>query len=229
MLADDSPLKSLPVRLDLRQLRLLGGLRFALETAGHTFARLHDRLETWCLANPTPEDPSDLDIPGTMIDAWGFVDAVNRFRDVGSVLYANGHQLSTDYDRYRKIRNHIQHLRSRLQAPEHDERPPYGSLAWVFRRSAALVEGYVLVPGTVHRAKDIPVMRNRLSGTRLDFIELTAFGTTVSLSDTYSSLLAVVSDLEEELREQIADDEDTLGADLLIRLHLPVGGQQGPD
>lgn len=80
MFSDGSPLLSIPVAIDAKQALFLDGMRHAAQIADHAYKRLCLALKENATCNAN-ERSCDRFVP-IFLDAWAFIDAVDRFRSL---------------------------------------------------------------------------------------------------------------------------------------------------
>ena len=138
-----------------------------------------------------------------------------------------------------ELRNPIQHLNTEINnsATHSIVEPVWGSLSWgrIISKDHFLARVYVLLPGSIESHSKFPI-KNILGQTftdTVDLIELSAYGKTISLSDTYKAILNLSKILEHSLEKAFSDKEqfsERLSADLLIILdvkaQLPAEGDK---
>jgi hypothetical protein len=160
LFALDSPFNNLPANLDERQAAWLHGIRFACWGAQISYDRLWTAADAFREPGRGPE-PGELPrvqpldattVLAPLVDAWTFVDAAVRiekflgvpaFPRVVSSLTPKGGAPGSAYDLVRqmyrdasasalKIRNHVQHTPTRLDALVSAEQPLWGLLRLAF-------------------------------------------------------------------------------------------------
>lgn len=237
MIDDDSPLRRLPTALIPGQVMFFNAIRFSVEVLDAAMTSLRPGL--YRLATEDEEQQTGM-YPAVMMLAWSVTDSANRLRVLlesvrrlgwivgGPLFKARLRKL----DEARALRDAVQHLDDHIKRALAEDlmSPAWGSLAW-----AALVAGddgspsgeafsCILVPGSV-TATTLPAVipAGREFRSLVDLIELESFGARVSLSELEITVEKLVSELEENLREQFAGYDETTGSDLLLKLVIKFG------
>jgi hypothetical protein len=224
VLAEDHPLKLLPSALDPQQLKILNGLRYAFDMADVSYRRL---LVGLGLYGTGGDKQGDL-MTHVLVDAWGFVDSVDRLRDIAEHgLGGLADDSEAELRPYRVIRNHVQHLRERLLDPKQALMVEWGTLSW-FVLEDELGNGtiHAIVPGAMSKRPNVPLVNpaGRMLHGDLDLVQLSAFGDTVNLSDTYRFLTVMAERIAEILGPQF-EGHAQAGAELHIELAVGPGSE----
>lgn len=138
LLGRDSVLRRIPVNVPPKQALFLDGIRQAAEILDVTYSRLRDALTHLALNPPAPSD-----IPGVFahvfFDAWGFVDAVDRFRmmytQMPGIKFGNAKDgippLREVTQEFRNLRNVADHLASKADFVISRNGAAWGELTWL--------------------------------------------------------------------------------------------------
>lgn len=163
--------------------------------------------------------------------AWGFVDSVDRLRDL---LEKGLGSLSDETDAVlrpcRTLRNHVQHLRQRLLDPAQEQMVEWGTISWfAMNEDGSGGTIHALVPGGMAARPDIRMVSplGRHIHGPVDMVELSAFGDTLSLSDIHRHLLVLADRLGEGLAPQF-EGHGHVGADLHLRAKLAFDEDESP-
>lgn len=120
LLGRESVLRRIPVNFEGKKAFFLDGIRHAVEILDVTYSRLRDALTHLALNPPASNDIPDI-FARVFIDAWGFVDAVNRFSmmytQMPGIKFGNAKgsipPLREFTQKFRKLRNIMDHLASK--------------------------------------------------------------------------------------------------------------------
>ena len=138
LLGRDSVLRRIPVNVKRKQAFFLDGIRHAVEILDVTYSRLRDALTHLALNPPASDDLPDI-IAHVFIDAWGFVDAVDRFRmmytQMPDTKFGNAKggipPLREFTHEFRKLRNITDHLSSKADYVISRNGGAWGELNWL--------------------------------------------------------------------------------------------------
>jgi hypothetical protein len=138
LLGRDSVLRRIPVNVDQKQALFLDGIRQAVEIMDVTYGRLRDALTHLALNPPAANDIPDV-FAHVFIDAWGFVDAVDRFRmmytQMPGIKFGNAKDgippLREVTQEFRDLRNVADHLAQRADFVISRNGAAWGELTWL--------------------------------------------------------------------------------------------------
>jgi hypothetical protein len=231
LITQESPFRSLPIALNKRQLRMLNGIRYSIEMYDVAYRNLVDTLSP---IDRRANAPSDF-YPSVLLHAWSMVDSANRLRLLlqhTPGLPKRPPQFKVNFRKLEvveNLRNSIQHLNDEITARAEDVEvePVWGSLSWGKIISAepprALI--FMMLPGSIESMEGHPIKNIAGKGFNdaVDHIELTAYGTTISLSEIYRSIAKHTKLLEGGLQTAFDSDErlkDRLGSDLILTIEI---------
>jgi hypothetical protein len=241
----------MPVDMPRRQILYLDALRLSAEMADAAFNRLQDLL-----LGITAERDAELtgnserggSVPthkviSAMLDAYSFIDAIHRFRELLQVTPGVKH--NAPYELFmrqtkdvRELRHIVQHLNREVDRIAQEGWAALGTLTWL--GPSAVPDGppsaYILQAGTFYAGQcTLGPWIDRYSslpkGEIADIGVLTA-GLRVNLSTITDNLRSIVQSLEGPLRK-FAADKERFGSDCLAAFDLiPVeetipGGDSG--
>lgn len=138
LLGRDSVLRRIPVNVLPKQALFLDGIRQAVEIMDVTYGRLRDALTHLALNPPTQSEIPNV-FAHAFIDAWGFVDAVDRFRmmytQMPGMKFGNAKNgippLSEITLEFRKLRNITDHLAPMADHVISRNGAAWGELTWL--------------------------------------------------------------------------------------------------
>ena len=237
MLDELSPLKQLPSMLAPHQALVLDGMNHAVDIAYFSYKRLQTTLHG---INTEILEQQDALTPA-YLDAWAFVDAIDRFRALlshfpkGGILSrveAHDTFLSSTED-LRVLRNVADHVHKRIDHLVSKKGSALGQLSWI-----AVVESEVstkFVSNTIRPGfLAIEVHEQILSSPALvpiDFpvghIHMKAGECLVNLSDVKNALRTVVGCIEEQLADRyrvMGNAYKPCNRDMFMRCELSPGG-----
>lgn len=137
MLSQDSPLLNLPASLDKKQAVFLDGIRHAVQIADFSYQRLCHELTRLSAANAPGAAGSSY--THVFLDAWGFVDAVDRFRCLWEMQPTSGsipapyspNVVRKQLQDVRDVRNVSAHIAQKIDQIVSLNSSVLGSLRWV--------------------------------------------------------------------------------------------------
>jgi hypothetical protein len=234
LVSEDSPLRHLPTVVELSQTMFLDGIRFSLDMADESFLACVRALDALSSAG----EHSPLNTVIAFQSAWGFVDAVNRLRVLLTAMRGvkRTPQLRvflSKLEPMKELRNGVQHLDGTIRTLSNQGEPTWGSLSWVVppQPESNIMSIFLCIPGSV-RDWDRPAVNpvGQQIAVPLGLIELTAFGTTVSLSDVHAGLVGFVPGFESAAAAAFAGRGATRAADVLAEMQItpvddPAAGQ----
>jgi hypothetical protein len=221
ILADDSPLNRIPLLPDSVLVQLLDGVRYSIGMADLSY----QRLELTLARVFQPEPQVNRICVEAFLDAWSFVDAVNRLRNLLEVtvrkrVIPQVRVFIADTETYKDLRNDVQHLETELKkkkrdeierakAAGEDEAPPWmigtpatwGTLACLGPTDdASKAKFAVLVPGTrSYATSNFGIASAPYPIRPADSITLTAHGKQVRLTETHRAVERVTRAIESVL------------------------------
>lgn len=230
ILADDSPLNRIPLIPDPVLVQLLDGIRYSIAMADLSYSRLENDLKPVFEPNPQPHRIA----VAAFLDAWSFVDAINRLRNllekaVRQRAIPQVRVFLGATETYRHLRNDIQHLETELKKKERlpipGTPPTWGSLACLGPTDDPQTAKFaVLVPGTrSYASSNFGTAGAPYPVRPVDSITLTAHGKQVSLTETYGALERVTRAIEATLPK----DTNPIVADFLLVWSTPYEAQEG--
>lgn len=243
MIADDSILLRLPAALDRQQVLYLDGMRHAAEISGLAITRLEETLTRIAVATSRGEKAAATDRTAAFLDAWAFIDAVDRFRSLRYKM--PGLNLSSSVDGQpgfqsltqpvRDLRNVADHLATRVPYVAAHQSPALGVLTWLTVNDLASAIGYscMLLPGTTATMTQQvvnPAGRELTLGTSM--IHLAAGEYRVCLSDVTSLLRDRIGKLEQTLAAQLPSqvpNASTSGSDIVLAVAMTLGSSRAAE
>jgi hypothetical protein len=162
LLGRDSVLRKLPVNLEPKQALFLDGIRHAAEILDVTYGRLRKSLTKLALHPPTPDEIPEV-FTHVFLDAWGFVDAIDRFRMMYSkmpgLIFGKPKDgippLLEVTQEFRNLRNVADHLATRADYVLSRNGSAMGELSWltgVELQPEVIAWHCTLRPGTLQAA-----------------------------------------------------------------------------
>lgn len=223
MLRADSPLQRVPAAVEIRQRRLLTGIRVCIQQIDLSYQRLLFDLT----ALSRHGDQSEHKV-AAMLDAWAVVDGVALLLKLSTEVLGRRAESLRHLEAVRLLRNDRQHLEERLVRASLTEEPDWGALGWIWCTEPQRGESKLLVLGHA-RTGLAPEMINPAlvaSGPGVTNVRLASFAGNVDLSEAYEAVARFVSNLESQLEPQF-EGLPTTHADLVISLHFErVGGTE---
>jgi hypothetical protein len=218
ILADDSPLNRIPPLQDTVLVQLLDGVRYSIGMADLSYQRLESSMARVF----EPEPQVNRICVEAFLDAWSFVDAVNRLRNLLEVtvrkrVIPQVRVFIGETETYKDLRNDVQHLETELRkkkraeaekakADGEDEAPPWmlgmpatwGTLACLGPTDdASKAKFAVLVPGTrSYATSNFGIAGAPYPARPADSITLTAHGKQVRLTETHQAIERVTRAIE---------------------------------
>lgn len=211
LLGRDSVLRRIPVNLDSKKALFLDGIRHAVEIMDVTYGRLRNALTELALHPPASNELPDVSAHA-FLDAWGFIDAVDRFR----MLYTQMPGIkfgATKVDipplrevtqEFRNLRNVADHLAQRADLVVSRNGAALGELTWL---TGAQLQPEVIAwhctlrPGTL---RSVPPTQTDPVVSTLDWptdsIRLSAGGYEGNLSAVRKHVAVRVRHLEAQLQ-----------------------------
>jgi hypothetical protein len=226
----------LPSNLNRRQVLFLDGMRHAAEIADLSYVRLCSQLtELAFSANLKPGQLSPR-FTAAFLDAWAFVDAVDRLRSLvhlmpGLEFTENNEADFRDQTRgVRDLRNVADHLAQRVDYVIAQNGSALGYLAWFtfLDESRQLGKSCCILPGTAS-AGTAPAVNpaGRIISPPTGLIRMSAGGYTIELDDVLAKVVAIIRDIEASLSNWLLGHTDQVaaqsGSDLLVSLTMQFG------
>jgi hypothetical protein len=225
MIANDSPLRHLPVDVGARQILFFDILRLSaemLDLAYHYLGRLLDELV---------KDPQaslgNRAVLG-LLHAYSIVDAANRFRDALRVMPGLKH--NDIYESFMRsttavddLRNVVQHINTELPKIEMRRTAALGTLTWLgpARPAGQLPSAWILQAGTFYPNQLTfgPVIDQQMimESDEVTAITLTTSGAQLNLTDLRLRVADMIHSVENALSDHVVGKE-TLGSDVLLTL-----------
>lgn len=211
LLGRHSVLRRIPVNIDPKQAIFLDGIRHAVEIMDVAYSRLRDTLTNLALTPPTSDELPDIS-SHIFLDAWAFVDAVDRFRMLymqmpGMKRGAKKDGIPTLQEatqEFRNLRNVADHLAQRADLVVSRNGAALGELSWltgVQLQPEVIAWHCTLRPGTLRSAPSIPT--NSILSTLdwpTDSIRLSAGGYEGNLSEVRTHISLCIKHLEAQLQ-----------------------------
>lgn len=211
LLGRDSVLRQIPVNVAPKQVLFLDGIRHAVEIMDVAYGRLRDALTHLALNPPAAQELPDVSIH-VFLDAWGFVDAVDRFRML--YLQMPGIKFGAAKDgiptlrevtqEFRNLRNVADHLAQKADLVVSRNGAALGELTWL---TGAQLQPEVIAwhctirPGTL---RSVPPTQTDSIVSTLDWptdsIRLSAGGYEGNLSAVRKHIAARIRHLEAQLQ-----------------------------
>lgn len=208
LVANDSPLRKLPLNLSKKQFLVFDGIRYAAQMAAIAYTRLLKTLVEITRKFHDQNTPISPDITCALLDAWAIVDAVNRMRDL---LCSGGHgiKLDTFHELFRRntevtdsLRNNIQHIDQEINNLARSSGQLWGYITWAIPSPAEVQPGwYCIVPGSTYvgdRYVTIPADRQSCKHFPC-FVKLYGYGQVLDFETVMESVAACVRVLEQRI------------------------------
>ncbi len=212
LIAEDSPLRRLPLPLRPDQTMFLDGMRVSIQMADVSYARLLDTLARLARIHDTKNvdelGPTDTAI--CMLDAWSIIDSCHRLRELlqglpGMKANDAGRQIflraTSDVE---KLRHVVQHLRNEIKDLVPLGLPVWGSLAWFVVDDEKMFAGKscVVVTGNMSVRGEHPAVNPAGQVIRgpVDHVTLTAGGVQISLSKVMQAIAQFTARFERQFR-----------------------------
>jgi hypothetical protein len=231
LLGRQSVLRRIPVNIDPKQAIFLDGIRHAVEIMDVAYSRLRDTLTQLSLTPPTSDELSNIS-SHVFLDAWAFVDAVDRFRMLymqmpGIKFGAKKDGIPTLQEatqEFRNLRNVADHLAQRADFVLSRNSAALGELSWltgVQLQPEVIAWHCTIRPGTLRSAPSMPT--NSIVSTLdwpTDSIRLSAGGYEGNLSEVRAHIAIRIKHLETQLQnvfEQPTQAQVPVINDMFIR------------
>lgn len=237
MLSDGSPFLNIPSGLDAKQAVFLDGMRHAVEIADLSYTRLCRELTK--LAFKESEGSRSSKFTHIFLDAWAFIDAVDRFRCLWEMQpsselickeFSPG-SVRSRLQMIRDVRNVSAHIAQKVDQIVALNSSALGSINWVtfISHEPLKVKTYFIRPGVVGgRLKERFAMPNGV----VDFIHgsgcvsLTIGKHVVNLSEAYKIVCSIVGFAEASMTfiTQGSEHIQHLPGDVFGSAELDMGG-----
>ena len=211
LLGRDSVLRQIPVNLDPKQALFLDGIRHAVEIMDVAYVRLRNALTLLALNPPVSNELPSIS-SHAFLDAWSFVDAIDRFRMMYTQMPGmkfgaakpNIPPLREVLQEFRNLRNVADHLASRADFVLSRSGAALGELTWltgVQLQPEVIAWHCTLRPGTLQSAPQVqtdPIVSTLDWPT--DSIRLSAGGYEGNLSMVRAHIAVRIRHLETQLQ-----------------------------
>jgi len=233
MIKDDSIFRHLPSGVKEEQLLFFDAMRHAAEIADLSYQRLRGTLTRIALAEVSVDSPilPTREISTAYLDAWAFVDAVDRFRALWKFAPGADHSATPVQESFfektrdiRAVRNFPDHLHKLMHVVDKGKGSALGQLSWFTVPDPEYGYACTLVPGHVRNVEHkvhLPLGEELELPT--DHIHLRIATLDANLSRAYRLLAECVARLDKSLStafEQQGLLESRTGTDVLIKLTL---------
>lgn len=242
LLGRDSVLRQIPVNVDPKQALFLDGIRHAVEIMDVAYGRLRDGLTHLALHPPASNELPNLSAHA-FLDAWSFVDAIDRFRMMytqmpGIKLGAAKvgiPPLQEVMQEFRHLRNVADHLAQRADFVLSRNGAALGELNWLtgVQLQPEVIAWYcTLRPGTLQSVP--PTQANPIVSTLdwpTDSIRLSAGGYDGNLSVVRTHIAVRIRHLEAQLQrvfQQSTQAQVPILNDMFIRRPVKRAGSTSP-
>jgi hypothetical protein len=231
LLGRQSVLRRIPVNIDPKQAIFLDGIRHTVEIMDVAYNRLRETLTKLALSPPTSDELPNIS-SHVFLDAWAFVDAIDRFRTL--YMQMPGIKFGTKKDgiptlqeatqEFRNLRNVADHLAQRADFVLSRNSAALGELSWltgVQLQPEVIAWHCTLRPGTLRSAPSMPT--NSIVSTLdwpTDSIRLSAGGYEGNLSEVRAHIAIRIKHLETQLQnvfEQPAQAQVPVINDMFMR------------
>lgn len=242
LLGRQSVLRRIPVNIDPKQAIFLDGIRHAVEIMDVAYSRLRDTLTQLALTPPTSDELSNIS-SHVFLDAWAFVDAVDRFRMLymqmpGIKFGAKKDGIPTLQEaiqEFRNLRNVADHLAQRADFVLSRNSAALGELSWltgVQLQPEVIAWHCTIRPGTLQSVP--PMLTNSIVSTLdwpTDSIRLSAGGYEGNLSEVRTHVAIRIRHLEAQLQsvfQQPAQAQVSVFNDMFVRRPVKRHSQGNP-
>jgi hypothetical protein len=235
VIANDSPLVRLPSNTDSRQRFFVDGVRHAAEIADLAYHRLEATLSALAVSGDHEDARESTHYTEAFLDAWAFVDAVDRFRALVLLLPGlagdrNQHKeyIRDAFQETRNLRNVADHIAERADYYVAHNAAALGTLSWITRVDGASAVSCAIRPGAIPasaRLNMVTPAEPLPSGS--SSIRLEVGKHRVCLTDAHQFLTAHVRGLElllqqaferQTLQPGLSDSRDML---VLVTMRVP--------
>ena len=227
LVSPHSVLRRLPPQLDRKQALFLDGLRHAAEIASLAYTRLMGTLTEIAVCEGDGTQPH---ITRAYLDAWAFVDSVDRFRTLlfllpGATPVPGEPTFAELSQAIRDLRNVSDHLAQRADYVIAHKGTALGVLSWFTFLDPAKMSGVIctICPGSLGK---VTGAISNPSGKEIEFptgaIQLAAGDRVASLSDVIPAMEVRIQRLERAISDALSSigATESAGADLVLKLHV---------
>lgn len=242
LLGRDSVLRQIPVNVDPKQALFLDGIRHSVEIMDLAYGRLRDGLTHLALHPPAPDELPDLSAHA-FLDAWSFVDAIDRFRmmytQMPGIKFGAAKvgipPLQDILQEFRYLRNVADHLAQRADFVLSRNGTALGELNWltgVQLQPEVIAWHCTLHPGTLQSAPS--TQTNPIVSTLdwpTDSIRLSAGGYEGNLSVVRIHIAVRIRHLEAQLQhvfQQPNQAQVPILNDMFVRRPVKMAGSVSP-
>src|SRR5258707_6361996 len=219
IIADTSPVRSLPQSLSEPHILLTDGVCYSVDMADFAYGRLAQTLLGIGQMNGAERHLFSL----AFQDAWSLVDSIERLRrliphvpikknDPAFELFLRKASEVTE------LRHAVQHMDNDLRDPERLKSPMWGTLRWVTAPKAnQSAQGFLLVSGSVFDFSEHSFINPVGHAIRvpLDLVTLNLGAQEVNLGEQMTKIVDVVRAMEREFVERYGN-ETRRGADVFV-------------
>lgn len=230
MIAHDSLLRKLPAGADRKQALFIDGIRHAAEIASLAYSRLRETLTHIALSDLNEQDRVTYST-AAFLDAWAFVDAIDRFRALWKQMplpktkqpISGVPSLDEVTLPFRELRNVADHIAQRIDFVLSKHSAALGVLSWFTATTVNPVQGYMcsIIPGTVTNGRAaMPTPAGRSSEFRTFGIWLEAGGYKACLCDVIPHVAQHIKRLEESVasgNSKLKEDEPYASSDVIVK------------
>jgi hypothetical protein len=214
LICDDSPLVRLPTEITARQIVFFDGIRHAAEIADRSYTRLIVTLNNLAKQGGRNEINHRGTYTDAFLDAWAFVDSVDRFRSLLKLL--PGAEVSEAPESFlwktqdlRSLRNAADHIAQKADYYVAHRSAALGTLSWLtlLESETGKFASCAIVPGTIPAGTHVQMVNpdGATPTEGVDLVYLHVGEHHVSLSDIYHLVRAQVQALETLVRKSAAD------------------------
>lgn len=211
LLGRDSVLRQIPINVDTKQALFLDGIRHAVEIMDVAYRRLRDALTHMALYPPASSELPNISAYA-FLDAWSFVDAIDRFRmmytQMPGIKFGAAKvgipPLQEVMQEFRKLRNVADHLAQRADFVLSRNGAALGELNWLtgIQLQPEVIAWHCTIrPGTL---QSVPLMQTKPIFSTLDWptdsIRLSAGGYEGNLSAVRAHIAVRIRHLEAQLQ-----------------------------
>jgi len=235
MLSVDSPLLNIPAAIDAKQALFLDGMRHAAQIADLSYKRLCLALKEQATCS-SPARSHDSFAP-IFLDAWAFIDSVDRFRLLWEMQPSSGTlpdefspgKVREQLKGIRDLRNVSDHIAQKIDQIASLNSSVLGSISWLSLMSEKPlhIKTCFIRPGVITGATSgqlaVPSKAvNFLNGTGC--ITVAAGKHKALLDDAYQTILEIVSYTEQHLNNVFATSPGRRPSDLIGTADLDTSG-----
>lgn len=217
MLPPDSIFRCMPTALQISLRRLMGGVAYAFDGAELYYERLLSAARQFYVPGQTKAEREAAWTAerrlGVVMDAWAFVDNLNRLRQIVSRFpYGDPrpecvNAFLAGMDEVRLLRNRIQHLDEDYQTGANFELgyPVFGALSWVDTRfpQGMLLFGISSGPAVEGGTMQSFQFKTGYAAGDVSSFSLIAFDRTIDLDEAMQAARSFMAAFEDEVRRTI--------------------------